>query len=179
MNRSRKIGLTATALLACTAVQAGVGPDKLVLTAYSNVQGGPQLLSGAYMAALEDLGPRGNPVSRDPTSISNNLCVAYTVTHQWETARAACDKAVKTAVQERLNAPSYMVWSRKSQDEYIAVALSNRAILHWLSAEPAAAHGDMQRAAALSPRAEFVTRNLTALKLTEHAVAQVEIRRQP
>ncbi|HUI61243.1 MAG TPA: hypothetical protein VLX90_13530 [Steroidobacteraceae bacterium] len=177
MNRSHRMGFTAAALLACTAAQAGDAPNKLVLTAYSNVQGGQQLLNGEYMAALEDLGPRGSAISRNPTTISNNLCVAYSMTHQWDAARAACDRAVKEAVRERLDVPTYMIWSRKAQDEYVAVALSNRAVLHWLSSEPAEAHSDMQRAAALSPRADFVTRNLTALRLPQPAVAQVEVAR--
>ena len=54
-----------------------------------------------------------------------------------------------------------------SADDYLAVAYANRAVMHWLSSEDAAARQDLAQAQELAPGADFVDRNLVALK--EHA----------
>jgi hypothetical protein len=97
------------------------------------------------------------------------------MTKQWDSARVACDKAVREAQQEKAMLPSYQYWARKFKNEYLAVALSNRAVFHWMSAEADAAAADLKKAAALSPKADFVAQNRAALEFSHTAVAQVAV----
>ena len=174
----RALILTATvSLLLGQAAQAADPSHNFVLTAYSNGTGGPELISGNYAAAAEALHyPFGITLS-DASTTSNNRCVALTMTKQWDTARTACNQAVRDAQQEKAMLPSYQYWARKFKNDYLAVALSNRAVLHWMSSDSAAAANDLKRAAALSPKADFVARNLAALEYshTGGAVAQVSV----
>ena len=174
----RLAGLAAAvSLLLGSAAQAGEQSHNFVLTAYSNGTGGPDLISGNYAAAAEALHYPFNMTLSDASTTSNNRCVALTMTKQWDSARVACNQAVRDAQQEKAMLPSYQYWARKFKNDYLAVALSNRAVLHWMSSDPAAAANDLKRAAALSPKADFVARNLAALEYshTGGAVAQVSV----
>ena len=166
---------TAVSLLLGSAVQAGESTHSFVLTAYSNGAGGEELLSGNYPAATEALSHRYTAYSLDASTTSNNRCVVLAVTKQWDSARVACDRAVRDAQQERTLLPSYQYWGRKLKDDYLAVALSNRAVLHWLSSDSAAAATDLKRAEALSPNADFVARNRAALEYSRTSVAKVAV----
>src|SRR5437899_3032681 len=124
----------AVALLLGPLAQAEGTSHNFVLTAYSNGKGGPELISGEYTAAAEALRyPAG--LSFDASTTSNNRCVALAMTKQWDSARRVCDQAVRDAQQEKALLPSYQYWARKFKNEYLAVALSNRAVLHWMSAD--------------------------------------------
>jgi hypothetical protein len=174
----RALGLAAAvSLLLGQAVQAADSAHNFVLTAYSNGTGGAELISGNYAAAAEALHSHPLISSLDASTISNNRCVALAMTKQWDSARIACDQAVRDAQQEKAMLPSYQYWARKTQSEYLAVALSNRAVLHWMSADAQAAANDLKRAEALSPKSDFVTRNRAALEYTHTvpAVAQAQV----
>jgi len=172
----RVLGLAAAvSLLLGSAAQAGEQSHNFVLTAYSNGRGGPDLVSGNYQAAGKALQYRASLSALDGSSSSNNRCVALTVTKQWDAARVACDQAVRDAEHEKATLPSYQYWARKVENDYVAVALSNRAVFHWVSADGAAAAADLKRAAALSPNADFVARNKSALEYSQTAVAQAKV----
>jgi Flp pilus assembly protein TadD len=51
-----------------------------------------------------------------------------------------------------------------SDDDFVAVAYANRAVMYWLLNDDAAARKDLAQAQELSPQADFVARNLVALK---------------
>ena len=166
----------AVTLLLGSAAQAGDSAHNFQLTAYSNGKGGSELVSGDYAAAGKALHYRNSTLNKSDVGItSNNRCVMLTVTKQWDSARAACDQAVRDAQQEKAMLPSYQYWARKFQNDYLAVALSNRAVFHWMSADSEAAADDLKRAAALSPKASFVTHNQQALELSHAKVAQVSV----
>jgi hypothetical protein len=174
----RVLGLSAAvSLLLGQAVQAADPAHNFVLTAYSNGMGGTELISGNYGAAAEALHSPPTITALDASTTSNNRCVAFALTKQWDSARIACDQAVRDAQQERAMLPSYQYWARKFKNDYLAVALSNRAVLHWMSADSAAAANDLKRAETLSPKADFVTRNRAALEYshTAPAVAQAQV----
>ena len=174
----RTLLLTATvSLLLGQAAQAADPAHSFVLTAYSNAAGGPELISGNYGAATEALRYPPRITVSDAGTTSNNRCVALTMTKQWDSARAACNQAVRDAQQEKAMLPSYQYWAREFKNDNLAVALSNRAVLHWMSSDSAAAANDLKRAAALSPKADFVAHNLAALEYshTGGAVAQVSV----
>jgi hypothetical protein len=51
-----------------------------------------------------------------------------------------------------------------SDDDYLALAYANRAVMYWLSQDDARAHEDLAHAQELSPRADFVAWNVAALR---------------
>jgi hypothetical protein len=174
----RVLGLAAAvSVLLGSAVQAADAAHNFVLTAYSNGLGGPELISGNYGAAAEALHYGAAPSALDASTTSNNRCVALAMTKQWDSARIACDQAVRDAQQEKAMLPSYQYWARKFKNDYLALALSNRAVLHWMASDTAAAANDLKRAETLSPKADFVERNREALEYshTNPAVAQVSV----
>jgi hypothetical protein len=168
----------AVSLLLGPAAQATDSSHNFVLTAYSNGAGGAELISGNYPAATEALHHPSFVPSLDASATSTNRCVALSVTKQWDSARIACDQAVRDAQQEKALLPSYQYWARKLKNEYLAVALSNRAVLHWMSSDAEGAASDLKRAAALSPTADFVVRNRAALEYSRNAVAQASVAAQ-
>jgi hypothetical protein len=172
----RILGLAAAvALLLGQAAQAADPSHNFVLTAYSNGTGGAELISGNYAAAADALRYPPSITVSDASTTSNNRCVVLAMTKQWDSARTACDQAVRDAQQEKAMLPSYQYWARKFKNDYLAVALSNRAVLHWMSSDSAAAANDLKRAEALSPKADFVARNRAALEYAHTTVARVDV----
>jgi hypothetical protein len=171
------LGLVAgVSLLLGSAAQAGEQSHNFVLTAYSNGKGGADLLSGNYDAAGKILHHRATLLSSDGSTNSNNRCVALAMSKQLDAARTACDQAVRDAEHEKATLPSYQYWARSEENDYVAVALSNRAVLHWMSADSEGAAADLKRAAALSPKADFVERNKSALEYSHTAaVARLDV----
>jgi hypothetical protein len=165
----------AAALLLCTAVQGAEAEHSFVFTAYSNAAGGEQLVSGDYQSAAQITHRALVVTSSDASTISNNRCVALAVTKQWEAARVACNRAVREAQQEQSLSSAYQTWNRKLTNEYVAIALSNRAVLHYLTSESDAAAVDLKRAAVISPTSDFVAHNQAALEHSRTAVAQVAV----
>jgi hypothetical protein len=173
-SNTRTLGFAAAAaLLLCTAAQGAESEHNFVFTAYSNGAGGTQLAGGDYQAAATVLQHAPLSTATDASSILNNRCVALAVTKQWEAARIACNRAVIEAQQERNLLSSYQYGATKLKKEYVAIALSNRAVLHWMISESDAAAADLKRAAAMSPSADFVVHNQAALEHSRTAVAQV------
>ena len=164
----------AAALLIGSAAHAADEPHTFVLTAYSNGAGGENLVSGNYQNAVTDLKQHQPTLDLDAATISTNRCVAFTLTKQWDAARVACDAAVRDAQEDRANLPTWMSWARKRHNDYVALAYSNRAVLHWLANDQTSAEKDLAKAEALSPKADFVARNLSALH-TRATVAQVSV----
>lgn len=147
VQRSRTLGVG----LALTLASAGAladGAHRFVFTTYTDAAGGADVLAGRYRAALEELTSHADNVGFDPSAIDANRCVAYAMTLQWQEARAACDAAVLAA---------------RDNDDSLAVAYANRAVLHWLSSDESAARHDLAKASELAPRADFVARNRAAL----------------
>jgi hypothetical protein len=173
---SRK--LTQLVQLACAAILAGstaYAAEQLhsfELTAFSNTTAGTSLVHGHYETALAQLAVDARTLERE--SVSTNRCVAYTAMRELQAAREACDEAVSDAQHDLAGLPAPMTWARSDYRDYLAVAYSNRAVLNWLLNDGAAAQADLEKAASLSPRAEFVVRNKTALQ-KHNAVAQVTV----
>jgi hypothetical protein len=152
-----------TAALLSTSVPAADAPDPFVLVAYSNRVGGGPLVDGDLSAATRALTPvaAGSPL--DPVAVATNRCVAYAMTRQLFAARLACDAAVEDAASTDAGSVLSQHDPRTS-NATAALAYSNRAVLEWLAAKPAAAHQDLARARALAPQADFVRHNLAAMQ---------------
>lgn len=170
-HRVLPLATSVSLLLLGPAAQAS--DHNFVFTAYSNGTGGDALLAGNYAAATQALHEHSRLLSTEPATTSNNRCVALSVLKKLDSARVACDEAVRDAQAEKETLPSYQYWARRLENEYLAVALSNRAVLHWMSSDTQAAAADLKKAEALSPQAAFVERNRAALEFAHTAVAQV------
>lgn len=145
--RSRALGAGLAFALMSGAALADVA-HPFVFTAYTDATGGANVAAGRYRAALKDLNSPPEAMELDSSAIDSNRCVAYSMTLQWREARAACDAAVHAA----------------SEDQSLAVAYANRAVMYWLLEDAAAARKDLARAQEFSPNADFVARNIVALK---------------
>lgn len=139
------------------------GAHRFVFTAFSDAAGGADVVAGRYRTALEELKSRPRVMDLDPSAANTNRCVAYSMTLQWKEARAACDAAVHAARDQRDAHTALWSWLPVSNDDYLAAAYANRAVMDWLSHDGAAAREDLAKAQELSPRAAFVAQNLAAL----------------
>ena len=168
------LGLAAAAsLLLGSAAQAG--EHNFVMAAYTDGRGGLALVSGDYAAAGKALSSKPALSAFDSSTNSNNRCVSLTVTKQWDAARAACDKAVNDAERDRMSLTAFEIWARPAENDYVAVALSNRAVLHWINEESEAAAADLARAEALSPKSGIVQRNKSALEFSHRQLARTDV----
>ena len=168
--RTLQLAVAAAALAGSAAYADEVGHFEL--TAFSNGTAGAALTSGDYNTAIGQL-QRLHTFANETTN--TNRCVAYVVTRQVESARVACDAAVREAQQDIASMPVSMSWARSDYRDYLAVAYSNRAVLNWILNDTRAAQSDLKKAAAVSPKATFVARNETALE-THAKVARVSLR---
>ncbi len=173
--RSNNILRLAAAASALLGSAAQAGEHDFVLTAYTNGRGGHALVAGDYATAGKLTSYKSNLSAFETSSNSNNRCVSLTVTKQWDAAKAACDKAVRDAEREKAMLPSFESWAQNAQDDCIAVALSNRAVMHWMADDNAAAAADLERAARLSPRSAFVQRNQSAFEYSRREPARVDV----
>jgi len=138
---------------------------RLQMTAYSNVVGGQEILSGDYKAALTKLDGRSSAYDSDAASIALNRCVALTMAAQWGAAEAACNVAVHYAQIAKTTHLNAGVQETRLQDETIAIAYSDRAVLKWLTGDTAAATQDLEHAKKLAhgDNNDLVAQNVTAL----------------
>jgi len=164
----------ASSLLLVAAAQAGVAGSPMTLTAYTNGAGGENLTKGKYDAALVEMKSDRSTNSTAYSAKVNNLCVAYAIKRQLVEAKSACDAAVKAAKYDRLSSQRYAPGSVR-ENSYVAIAYTNRAIVHMLSKDSASAKADLERAKSLAPTADFVSRNLAAVQSSRSTIAQLEV----
>jgi len=141
------------------------GAHRFVFTAYRDAAGGSEVVSGRYGAALQVLQDRAPTLAVDTAAADTNRCVAYSMSLQLQKARSACDAAVLAARERRNQSPAWWSWSGDADGdgELVAIAYANRAVMDWMVHDEAAARKDLVMAQQLSPRADFVARNLAAL----------------
>jgi hypothetical protein len=130
----------------------------LILASYTDARGGPALVRGNMERALEQI--HAVKFGSNTTSVLTNQCVALTVLRQWSLAGEACDAAVDRALKARARAVQSFGAPRRLADTAVAVAYSNRAVMHWQSKNAAAAHHDLDSARKFGPDAAYVMRNL-------------------
>jgi tetratricopeptide (TPR) repeat protein len=145
----------------------------LVLTAYSNAVGGASLMEKKYDEALVEIRRYKPQSSLASNAQANNLCVALTGKRQLVEAKVACTAALSMAKAEKLSSARFT--GGLSDNSEIAVAYSNRAVVYALSQDMASAQADLERAQALAPKAEFVSRNLAAAAFSRSTIAQLDV----
>lgn len=151
------------AALLCVAAHAADGDKRFVLAAYSNAPGGQEILSGHYQAALNVLDTKSSDGSFDAAYLSLNRCAALTMAAQWPAAQTACDMAVRYAHLSKLTHGGEGLQALHVQDEVIALAYTDRAVLESLTDHARAATQDLVHAKALLPYSDLVAQNVTAL----------------
>jgi hypothetical protein len=167
--------LVASSLLVATGAQAAeTAHTPFVLTAYSNGAGGTELINGKYAAALEEIQRYRPQLMTASSAKANNLCVAYAVTKQLTEAKVACDAALKAAKYDKLSSSRFAPGGSR-ENAYVAIAYTNRAVVHMLARDEASAKADLEKAQALAPQADFVARNVAAAGGSRSTIAQLEV----
>ena len=167
--------IAATSIFSAVAAHASdVTAPKLVLTAYINGAGGESVMAGKYDAALTEI-KRDRSASSDAyTAKINNQCVTYAVMKQLPQAMSACDEALRAAKADRISALRYSPGS-VIQNSYVAIAYTNRAVVHMMTKDVEGAKSDLARAKSLAPDAEFVSKNLLAMETSSSKIAQLNV----
>jgi hypothetical protein len=150
------------------------GTVQFIVGVYSNGRGSQELLSGRYDAARAQIETSRALDEASRFEAATNLCVAQMMAGRFDSARTACDAAVKSARSSAINAPTWGPPAGGAHQQDVALAYANRAVLHWLTDDAHSATNDLAQAKRLSPKADFVTRNVTALQSSHSAVAQVQ-----
>jgi hypothetical protein len=159
-----KITLLAVVALSASPWTRAESGQGYVLAAYSDAAGGQQLLSGQYSAALVSIhSDKGTSASMDAVR-HTNACVAFAMMRKLNAARTACDAAVVAATADRSHAKGVVSRSRSQEDSAVAIAYSNRAIVHSLLHEAVGFTEDLAEANSLAPQSDFVVRNIAVFK---------------
>jgi hypothetical protein len=160
--------------VAPTANATEQGTEQFMVKVYSNSRGSQELLSGHYDAALAQIETSQGLDEASRFEAATNLCVAQMMAGRFNSARTACDAAVKSARSSAITTPNWGPPAGGAHVEDVAVAYANRAVLHWLTDDVQSAANDLAQAKRLSPKADFVTRNVIALQASHSAIAQVQ-----
>jgi hypothetical protein len=166
--------LFVTALCVSAATQAEPGKG-YILTAYSDAVGGEQLLSGQYSAALVRLRSAKDDTVSSKAVKKTNVCVAYAMMHKLKEARVACDAAVVAATADRSHSQGLVSRSRIQEDSAVAIAYSNRAIVHSLFNETVGSAEDLAEAHYLAPQTDYIVRNIAAFKRNPGSSTKISI----
>jgi hypothetical protein len=152
---------------------SGAARKALMLASFVDSPGGAALVAGQSDRAIKQIS-----ASRKANLSANtltNLCVAHTVARDWSQAPDACDAAVAAALDARKRSA---IWPRahlERANKAVAVAYSNRAVMHWLSRDSLASGTDLARARAIAPKANFVVRNS---EMTGRIPTDAQVRRE-
>jgi tetratricopeptide (TPR) repeat protein len=170
------IGLLTSALMWVVAPANATeqGTDQFIVRVYSNGLGSQELLGGHYDAALAQIETSRGLDEASRFEAATNLCVAHMMAGRFDSARSACDKAVKSARSSAIATPHWGPPAGGAHQQDVAIAYANRAVLHWLTDDAQSAANDLAQAKRLSPKADFVTHNVTALQSSHSAIAQVQ-----
>lgn len=143
-------------MLSITSAQADIPGKKLVLSVFLDTPGAASVLAGDYAAAIRKLGSHSPYDQSGTLAADTNLCVAYTMTQQWDAAHSKCDAAV---IDARMRGADDVFDFGASHNAQLAIAYSNRAVLNWLQNRPDKAVADVTRARSLAPKSDFVAQN--------------------
>ena len=139
----------------------------LILTSFLDAAGGQALVDGRIKRAASQIDSQA-----DAAPERTNLCVLRTLLRDLPGARTACDSAVESALRERAAVRRWDVARRQLANKRLAVAFSNRGVMHWLAGDSGASYGDLANARSIDPKAAYIVRNF---ELTVRVPARVEL----
>jgi hypothetical protein len=149
-----------SSVLSLTNAHAQTDGKALVMSIYLDTPGAESVLAGDYKSAIRKIESRRPSDNMGSLQAATNLCVAYTMSQQWDEAKSKCDGAV---VGARASDADDVFDFHAGQNRRLATAYSNRAVLNWLRNERQRAVADVTRARSLAPQLECVARNWVAL----------------
>ena len=145
-------------LLTCIAatVSAHDVQAKFEMTVIRDAAHGAKIVSGDVYEAIRKI-ESGSVRASDEIFVSNNLCVAYTMTAKFDAAQAACSQAVDLMAEEAALSES------TAAVRYHAIALINRGVLRAMSGKGELAREDFETARQLRAGLSAPKRNLAYL----------------
>lgn len=154
-------GLSIT--LACTPAWSDPGTLKYTMTVLRDTAYGVKIMEQDYEQAIDKINQRSGRY--DKFSKGTNLCVAYTKSGELDLADEACNAAVVAASNAKLDRPSgafsNAVYEARLRN--LAIALSNRGVLHAVTGKSEKARDDFDAALALETRLAAPKVNLARL----------------
>jgi hypothetical protein len=156
--------------LSLTNAQADVPGKALVMSVYLDATGGESLLAGNYQDAINMISHRSPSDNLGSLAAATNLCVAYTMTHQWEEAKSRCDAAIAGA---RARDADDVFDFGLGWEKRLATAYSNRAVFNWMRDQKSAAVADLSKARSHARSLKFVAQNWVALNGGSAAAPQI------
>ncbi len=174
-NTARKFAATLAFSALAFSVSAGAAEQQsaYTMTAISNASFGEEVTVGKYEKAIEKITA---PSYKTKTSFSaaTNLCVAYTKTGDLDLASKNCDMALeKTRARVKSGRSSVLTkaigFGRTPTD--LAIALSNRGVLHAVQGEMDLARQVFLEAIDVKSELEAAQINLARMDMSETATA--------
>jgi hypothetical protein len=165
--------LLSLALLASPPLLAEDVPAVYEMSVIEDAAQGHRMTEGDFSNAIEKINaPR---LFKSTTfAMSNNLCVAYTMTMKFKEAEQACDAALSARDKVRFPARWYNSFVKRTTVRDKAMALSNRGVLRAVTGDAAGARADFESAIGLESALDSARANLTRLdaKTLQAASAQ-------
>ncbi len=165
---SRSLTITAAALLATTAVAHEESP-KYTMTIIKNVSYSQKVARGDYDEAIEKLTARKYR-GRETYASKTNLCVAYTKSGDLDNAQVACNAAldqIRARKDRSLKVGFLPEYTASGYRAYLALALSNRGVLHAVNGDEEQARSDFMEALELEAGLSAPRINLARLDDTK------------
>lgn len=151
----RSIAVLVTALY-CTSVTAEVDNPVFTMTTFRDAAYGGKIVAGKYAQAIEKITANGG--FADVFFDNTNLCVAYTKSGDVDNAALACDAAL-----EEIRSQRFVRAQEKTYRKYLALALSNRGVVHALIGDIELARQDFVEALGLNAEGSAAEINLARL----------------
>jgi len=159
----RLVALLLTAL-SCVFVTANADEPAFTMTTIIDSAHGAEIVAGKYEQAIERIAA----IDSDQSTFFNstNLCVAYTKIGNVADAVLACDAAIEQANSMSFDRQRYLSRHAKERmrSKYLALALSNRGVLHAATGDVELARQDFVEALGVSARSSVVKTNLARLE---------------
>lgn len=151
-----RFGMAVLLSLTAAVTAAHEPQDKFEMTVVRDAAHGHMITSGEFASAIEKLSS-GKYRSSEKFYAANNLCVAYTMTADFDAAADSCAKAVDMMAEKQATDDSGVV------ARFHAIALTNRGVLNAMSGANELARKDFELARQLRAGVRAPTRNLDYL----------------
>lgn len=156
--------LALLALGASGSVFAESNDPRYTMTVIRDAAQGASVVSGNYQKAIARITNRR--VTPDPFAESTNLCVAYAKIGEIDKADAACDTALAIVQDPNWAHRSGVLTGHgeKTRRKYLALALSNRGVLHAIRGDESSAERNFDEAMQLDRKNDVPRVNLARLE---------------
>ena len=157
-------GVAALLLAVAGQSMADPAPSAYSMAVIHDEAYGTTVMSGDYAKGISKLTSIGGKRAKS-FAANNNLCVAYTMTREFDNAATACEAALTASEKYGKYADSPLYPYDISRDQ--AMAYSNRGVLRAVTGDLEGAKQDFESAAKLSKYLDAPVDNLARLKTKE------------